>query len=169
MRTVKCYTSEAWKKNRNKTLCFPDLADIESKTMQALQWRPRLPENEIVADKIIKDLKFSIKVKAVFHALFWLFSVPTVPAGVASFISVVSGCDNAVVTAWFIVVFVPIFFFKGVMGNVQKRLYVAYCLGFHSVKAALSMGWDGYEYAPNFGPYPDYFTQRYRLKMFRNR
>jgi len=154
--------------SRHKAPSAFDLAEMEAKAIRVLATRPRLPDCEAVADQMIKGLNFNIKVKAFFYALFWLFIVPTVPAGLASLISLMCGCDNFIATLWFGIVFATLFIGKGVAGNVQKRLYVAYCLGFRSCKSALSMGWDGFVYAPNIYP-DDYFTQRYRLKMWRDR
>ena len=168
MNTVRFF-SEIFKPNkkRQNSPSVRQLSSLESKAVLKIHNQPRLPDNEIVAEQMIKKVNFKTKVKAVIYSLFWMISVPTIPAGLASFISFLNGCDIVVTTAWFFVVFAPLFFFCGIMGNAQKRLYVAYCLGFRGAKAALVLGWDGYEYAPNLGPYPDYFTQRYRLKMFR--
>ena len=170
MSYFKYHTIQEWKNDKKKRNKFPsafEIARSEAKAVQELHFNARLPQNEIVAEQMIKGVSFKIKVKAFFYALFWLFFVPAVPAGIASLISILCGSDTFLTVAWFVVIFAPLFFFFGLLGNVQKRLYVSYCLGFRGVKAALTMGWDGSEYVPSYGPTPDYFTQRYRLKMFR--
>lgn len=152
---------------RRVTPSSKKLFELEAQTTSELSNQPGLPGNELVADKMIKKVPIIIKAKAVLYSLVWLIIIPTIPAGIVSFASFAYGCDTEFIIAWFCVVFAPIFFFSGIMNNVQKRLYIAYCLGFRGVKTALILGWDGIEYTPNWGPYPDYFTQRYRLKMFR--
>lgn len=156
MNHIKRFTFHESKKNKRQKHRRPTaqaLAALEANAVHALMARPKLPQSEMVADQMIKGLNFKIKTHAALYALLWLTIVPAVPAAIAAFISILSGCDTVIVIAWFAVVFGPLFIFKGVMGNVQKRLYVTYCLGFRGAKAALTMGWDGHEYTPYFSPY----------------
>lgn len=155
------------KYNQWNILCEQKIVKAEHEALQQIMRKPRLPENELVVNQMIKNIPLKTKLNAILYALFWLTIIPALPSTIAACISFLYGCDMLTVIAWFGVVFIPLFFLYGVMGNVQKRLYVSYCLGFRGAKSALVLGWDGTEYAPFWGPTPDYFTQRYRLKMFR--
>jgi hypothetical protein len=153
MSRYRYWTPEEWKKNRRKGPSLHALSSMEANALHRISIRPRLPQNERVANEMIRNVGLAIKLRAFFYVLFWLTLVPAVPALLASIIALICGCYLFTAGCLFMVVFLSLFVMKGVLGNVQKRLYVAYCLGFRGTRTALIMGWDGHEYEPDFGCY----------------
>lgn len=153
MSRVRYWTPEKWKKKRRMGPSLHSLASMEAVAQRRISSRPRLPHNEQVANEMIRNVGLAIKLRAFLYSLFWLTLVPVVPALLASLIALFIGCYLFTAGCLFCVVFGSLFLFKGVLGNVQKRLYVAYCLGFRGIRAALVVGWDGHEYEPNFWCY----------------
>ena len=58
--------------------------------------------------------------------------------------------------------------FFAVGQNTQARLYVASLEG-QRLLPALKYGWCHHDFCPDYSWAPDYFTMRYRLKMFRKK
>lgn len=140
-----------------------EISRLEYEAMQQLANVPRLPEFEEVANQIIKSIDFGTKVKAFFYALFWLFAVPVV-LSIAVILAhfAIFSVDWGIAACWLAIVGGFLLFY-GFFHNTQKRLFVAYCLGFRGVRNALVMGWDGTEYDPGYGS-NDYYTKKYITK-----
>lgn len=142
-----------------------EIRQMELTAIQQLNETPPLPVSETVAEQIIRNMNRGIKVKAFIYAIFWLF---TVPLSVATAIVIVHSIFFTIdwaIAAWWYAIAGGYLLMYGFFHNVQKRLYVAYALGFHGAKNALLKGWHGEEYAPSC-EINDYYYKKKILKIW---
>ena len=107
------------------------------------------------------DASWLRTVIAAFYAIIWTV-VPCLIAGV------MVGAFFRNVFWWCVAIVGGAALFFAVGQNTQARLYVA-SLKRQKFLAALKYGWFHHDFCPDYSWAPDYFTMRYRLKMFRKK